>query len=352
MTYRIADINDAQLDSLLQTKIDQKTKPPGALGRLEDLAKRIGLIQRSVTPQLRNPIIAVFAADHGICAENVSAFPAEVTAQMVQNFLAGGAAINVFARLNEIQLKVVDAGVKFDFSDQTGTLIDAKIAPGTANFAVSPAMNAQQCEQAMQTGARLVGEWHADNCNVIGFGEMGIGNTSAAAVLTSVYADRPLEECVGAGTGLDREGVDKKLAVLKRALARTGLDSKAIRAEPLLGLREYGGFEIAMMCGAILRGAELRMLVLIDGFIATSAALVCRALAPEVLQYCVLTHCSAERGHSAALEALQDTPLLDLGMRLGEGTGAAVAYPIVQAAAGFLNEMSSFADANVSGKKT
>ena len=350
MSYDIQPIESAELRRSVQHKIDQKTKPPGALGRLESLALKIALIQQTECPVIRSPLVAVFAGDHGVTAEGVSAFPSEVTAQMVLNFLSGGAAINVFARQNGLALKIVDAGVDFEFAAYPD-LLDRKIAAGTNNFVAEPAMSPVQCERALAEAAELVDGWYELSTNVIGFGEMGIGNTSSAAVLTALYADQPLADCVGAGTGLDAGGVQAKLRVLERALVRTGLDTQAVQTDPWVGLREYGGFEIAMICGAMLRAAEHRMLVLVDGFIATSAYLVARAVNPIVGDYCVLTHRSAEVGHTPALRALDEMPLLDLGMRLGEGTGAAVALPIVAAAVNFLNEMASFEDAAVSGKK-
>ena len=348
MHFSISSVSNDLSDSL-QTRIDEKTKPVGALGLLESVALQIGRIQNTLTPSLDQPIIAVFAADHGINAEKVSAFPSEVTAQMVLNFLSGGAAINVFARLHEIQLKIVDAGVDFEFNAPAG-LIDAKIARGTQNYLSQSAMSPSQCEQAVNRGAGLVSEWSQAGCNVIGFGEMGIANTSAASLLTSIFAQIALEDSVGAGTGVRGSELDHKLQILKQSRTRYPFDDSQACAAPFATLAEFGGFEIAMICGGMLRAAEQRMLVLVDGFIATSAFLVARAVCPELQEYCVFTHRSTEPGHRRVLQHLGVAPLLDLHMRLGEGTGAAVAYPIVKAAVAFLNEMSSFSDAQVSGR--
>jgi nicotinate-nucleotide--dimethylbenzimidazole phosphoribosyltransferase len=348
MQFNIPPVSD-DLTSSLQKKIDEKTKPIGALGSLESLALQIGRIQNTLNPFLDNPVIAVFAGDHGISVEKVSAYPSAVTPQMVLNFLRGGAAINVFARLHDIQLKIIDAGVDFDF-DTHELLIGAKVARGTRNYLREAAMSATECEQAVCTGADLVSEWNRGGCNVIGFGEMGIANTSAAALLTSIFGQLPLADCVGAGTGLTGSGLDHKLRILEQSRARLNLDDAQAIAAPLSTLAEFGGFEIAMICGGMLRAAEKRMLILIDGFISMSAFLVARTICSDIQEYCVFTHCSAEQGHRVILDSLGVVPLLDLRMRLGEGTGAAVAYPIVKAAVNFLNEMSSFSDAQVSGR--
>ena len=336
------------LAAALQDKIDRKTKPLGALGQLEAVAHRIGLIQQTLSPQLDRPHLLVFAGDHGAARAGVSAYPQDVTWQMVENFLAGGAAINVFCRLNGLGLSVVDAGVAHDFGGPREGLIDLKIAPGTANYVEQAAMSPGQCAQAIEQGAGIVLGLAATGCNVVGFGEMGIGNTASAALLTHCLTGAPLAECVGRGTGLDDAGLARKRALLERALARyrnSGGDDDAFRV-----LAEFGGFEIATLVGALLAAAEARMVLLIDGFIVGAAALVAARLAPEVLEYCIFCHRSAEPGHAAQLSALGAEPLLDHGLRLGEGTGAALAYPLVRAAVAFLNEMASFESAGVSDK--
>jgi len=330
----------------LQSRIDGKTKPPGSLGQLESLALQIGEIQQSLTARLDNPHLLVFAGDHGAACAGVSAFPQEVTWQMVENFLAGGAAINVFARHNGLQLQVIDAGVAHAFGPRDG-LVDAKVAFGTHNYIEQAAMSSGERDAALARGAAIANNLGEQGCRVIGFGEMGIGNTAAAALLTHQLTGTPLADCVGRGTGLDDAGLARKQALLARAADRAGLPADA---DALTVLAEFGGFEIAMMTGAMLAAAERRMLLLIDGFIVTSALLVAARIAPAIVDYCVFCHRSAEPGHLAQLRALRAEPLLDLGLRLGEGTGAALAWPLVRAAAAFLNEMASFASAGVSGQ--
>ena len=333
---------DADLQARLQHKIDHKTKPLGALGQLEDLALQLGLIQRSDTLRLAHPHMVVFAADHGIAAEGVSAFPQAVTVQMVGNMLAGGAAINVLARQHGFALRVVDAGVASDIADQPG-LIQRKIAHGTQNICTGPAMQEAQCHAALQAGSDVV---KALPGNVIAFGEMGIANTSAAALLLHRLAGVSLEDATGRGTGLSDPQLLHKQQVLTRAAAQ---HPQAV--EPLQALAALGGFEIAMMTGAMLQAAAERRVVLVDGFIAGSAALVAHALAPQVKDYMVFCHRSAERGHHLLLAHLQARALLDLGLRLGEGTGALLAWPLLQSSACLMNEMASFESAGVSGKE-
>ncbi len=336
---------DRQLEAALLHKINQKTKPQGALGDLEKIALQVGLIQNTLTPQLSKPTMLVFAGDHGIVESGVSPYPQVVTAQMVHNFLAGGAAINVFARQHGMALKVVDSGVNHDFAD-TLDLIHAKVAYGTNSFLTEPAMTLAQCEQAMRKGAEIAQAEVAQGCNVLGFGEMGIGNTSSASCLMSLLCGLPIEACVGRGTGLDDNGLQRKLDVLRRAIARHALHD----ASPMQVLAAFGGFEIAMMAGAMLGVAQQRAVLLIDGFIATAASLVAAKLQSNILQYCVFSHCSDESGHARMLQHLEAKPLLNLGLRLGEGTGAALALPLLQAAVNFLNEMASFESAGVSEK--
>lgn len=341
--FSIAAIADPALHCALQQLIDQKTKPLGSLGRLEDLARQLGLIQQTTTPQLQRPAMLVFAADHGVTAERISAYPQSVTWQMVENFLAGGAAINIFARQFGWVLSLVDAGVKHDFGPRPG-LIDAKVAPGTHNFAHEPAMSAAHCAQALEQGRTLVRQQAQAGSKVLGLGEMGIGNTTAASALMHVLTSLPLSQCVGAGTGLDRPGVARKQQVIARAVRL----HEAQRLSPLALLAAFGGFEIAMLTGAILAAAELRMVILIDGFIVSSALLVAATLQPAVLDYCVFAHCSDEHGHAALLRHLGADPLFHLGLRLGEGTGCALALPLLQAAVACMRDMASFESAAVS----
>ena len=342
MEFNITVVDDS-LREALQQKIDNKTKPIGALGRLEAIALQVGLIQQQPDPVLQNPLLAVFAGDHGIAKEGVvNAYPQEVTAQMVLNMVAGGAAVNVFCRTHKVTTKIVDAGVASELSADDN-LIDRKIAMGTANYLEQPAMLVQECEEAIQTGAQLVDQWHKKGTNVIGFGEMGIGNTSSAAIITSLVTGESIKACTGMGTGLDKKGVSKKARVLKQAI-----QAHDIADNPISILRTFGGFEIAMIMGGMLQAAEHRMVILVDGFIATVAFLLACELYPEARGYGVFAHQSDEQGHRIQLEYLQAEPLLQLGMRLGEGTGAAMAYPIVRSAVNFLNEMVSFEDAGVS----
>lgn len=336
---------DPDLSPIIQKLIDHKTKPVGALGRLEPLALQIGLIQQTCTPAIVQPHIMVFAGDHGAARAGVSAFPQEVTWQMVENFLAGGAAINVFCRQMALGLTVVDAGVNHTFGPRTG-LIDAKIGPGTANFIDQAAMSEAQASDAIARGRRLAHALAGNGSNLVGFGEMGIGNTASAALITHCLTSAPLDRVTGRGTGLDDAGLARKKALLASALARAGKPATALAI-----LAEYGGFEIAMLAGAMLGAAERRMTLLIDGFIVTAALLVAHALNPAVLNYCVFAHRSREPGHGAQLTHLGVEPLIELDLRLGEGTGAALAFPLVQAAVSFLNEMASFASAGVSDGK-
>jgi nicotinate-nucleotide--dimethylbenzimidazole phosphoribosyltransferase len=345
MNFSISPLDHA-LDAALQHKIDNKTKPQGSLGQLEVLARQIGRIQQTLTPSLDRPHLLVFAGDHGAAKAGVSAYPQDVTWQMVENFLAGGAAINVFARQSGLTLTVVDAGVAHDFGPRDG-LIDAKCGPGTRNYIDEPAMSAAECAAALSKGAELARALADAGCNVLGFGEMGIGNTAAASLLTHALTGTPLIDCIGRGTGLDDAGLERKRDLLTRAVQRAALPANA---DPLRVLAEFGGFEIVMMAGAMLGGAERGMTLLIDGFIVSSALLAAARLAPAISDYCIFCHRSAEPGHLAQLRALKADPLIDLGLRLGEGTGAALAWPLVRAAAAFLNEMASFESAGVSDK--
>ncbi len=337
------------LDAALRAKIDGKTKPLGALGRLEDLAWQLGRIQQTLAPRLVKPTILVCAGDHGAAKAGISAYPQEVTWQMVENFLAGGAAINVFARVSGIELVIVDCGVAHDFGRRAG-LVDAKVSPvGTASYLDGAAMTAEQCAQALDNGAALIARLHADGCNVVGFGEMGIGNTASASLITHCLTSAPLADCVGRGTGLDDAGLTRKRQLLQQAL-ELWPERESGSADPLSVLARFGGFEIATMVGGMLAAAKRRMLVLIDGFISGAAALVAARLAPAFLDYAVCSHRSQEPGHRLQLAALGVEPLLDLDLRLGEGTGCALAWPLIKASCAMLDEMASFASAGVAEK--
>lgn len=335
----VAPVADAALQQRLQHLIDHKTKPMGSLGRLESLALQVALVQRSERPALLQPQVLVFAADHGLVAQGVSAYPSDVTWQMVQNFLSGGAAISVLARQHGLALQVVDAGVAHVFEPRPG-LLDHKVAHGTADASIGPAMSREQGLQAITAGREVVRQTPG---NVVLLGEMGIGNTSAAALLLARLAGLPIERCAGRGTGLDDAGFQRKTAVLRGVLQTHEAAQDALSA-----LCAFGGFEIAMMAGAALQAASERRLVVVDGFIAGSAILVARQWAAHLGDYCVFSHCSNEQGHAAMLRALGGTGLLDLGLRLGEASGAALAWPLIESAVRLLNEMASFESSGVS----
>ena len=337
----IESVTDIRLEAKLRHKIDNKTKPIGALGQLEDLALQLGLIQRCDVVTFENPQIIVFAADHGIAAEGVSAFPQTVTQQMVANMLAGGAAINVLARQHGFALQVVDAGVAADLDDHP-LLIKTKIAHGTQNMCRAPAMSEEQLDAALQAGAGVINILPG---NIVAFGEMGIANTSSAALLLHSLTGTTLKDATGRGTGLSDAQLLHKREVLMLAVKR-----HADATSPLQALAAMGGFEIAMMVGAMLQAASQRRVILVDGFIAGAAALLAQKLLPAVQHYMVFCHRSAERGHRLLLDHLNARPLLDLDLRLGEGTGALLAWPLVQSSARLMNEMASFASAGISGK--
>lgn len=337
----IPDLHDAPLAAALRHKIDRKTVPHGALGRLAALAERLGTILGTTEPRLDKPQLVVFAADHGIAARGVSAYPSDVTWQMVGNFLAGGAAVSVLARQHGIAQTVVDCGVRRDFAPAPGLHL-ARIAPGTADMSAGPAMSAAQCQQAVANGMALVKTLPG---NALLLGEMGIGNTSPASCLVARLAGIDVAEVTGAGTGLDAAGIARKTAVLREALA-----ANADATEPLAVLAALGGFEIATMVGAVLQAGSERRVIVVDGFIASSAVLVASKLVPHVLQCCVFGHRSDERGHARLLQLLGAEPLIDMGLRVGEGSGAALAWPLLESACRILNEMASFESAGVSNK--
>lgn len=332
------------LKEQLQHKIDFKTKPTGSLGQLEDIALQIGLIQNTLSPEIKNPSMLVFAADHGLTDEKISPYPKDVTWQMAMNFSAGGAAISVFCKQNNINLKVIDAGVDFDFPEGSG-IIDAKIARGSKNMRYQPAMSIEECELAMKKGAEFVQKEAENGCNTIAFGEMGIGNTSPSSLLMSKFTGISIEECTGRGSGLEGEAIDRKTQILKEIF------EKYQPKTPLETLATFGGLEIAMMTGAILEAKKLKMIILVDGFIATAATLTAFHFNPQVRENCIFCHQSDEKGHILMLQYLNAEAILKLHMRLGEGTGAALALPIVHSAVNFINQMASFEDAGVSNKE-
>ena len=342
----------------VQARLDHLTKPTGALGRLETLAIEIALIQRSDRPLLRRPAMLVFAADHGVATAGVSAYPAEVTAQMVANIAGGGAAVNVLCRQHGIDLSVIDVGVRgrtatpgvLEAADKAGAavvdpagaarLLRCPVAEGTADLRHGPAMTAAQCRRAVDIGRARVAATDAD---AILLGEMGIGNTSSAALLTAWATGAGLAGCVGRGTGLDDAGLARKLSILELAWQRHQPGD-----EPMAALAAIGGLEIAALVGAIIEAARRRRVIVIDGFVVTAALLVAARLAPAVVDYCVLAHRSGEAGHGPALASLGLVPLVDLSMRLGEGSGAALAWPLILSSLSLLDQMATFTSAGVS----
>jgi nicotinate-nucleotide--dimethylbenzimidazole phosphoribosyltransferase len=323
--------------------INAKTKPHGSLGRLEALAIQLACLQDTLTPDVDDARVLVFAADHGIADDAVSAYPKAVTAQMVQNFASGGAAICVLARSVGAELEVLDVGVDADLSHVSG-VVHASVRRGTRNMRHADAMTGGECVQAMDVGRAAVDRAVRDGVQVIVLGEMGIGNTTAAAALTSVFAQAPAAQTVGRGTGIDDAQWARKVAIVEEVLASRNPDSTA----PLATLRAMGGLEIAAMTGAVLAAAAHNLVVIVDGYIATAAVLVADRIDSGIRRACIFAHRGAEPGHRIALDALDAHPLLALDLRLGEGSGAALALPLVRAAACILREMATFEDAGVS----
>ncbi|MFB9108210.1 nicotinate-nucleotide--dimethylbenzimidazole phosphoribosyltransferase [Flavobacterium gyeonganense] len=336
--------DETNFSSLLQEKIDSKTKPVGALGTLETLAFQIGTVFKTLNPKIINPNIVVFAADHGIANHGVSAYPQDVTRQMVNNFLEGGAAINVFCNQHDIKLSIVDSGVNYDFPTNV-KLINAKIAKGTQSFLHAPAMSDTELHLCFEKGRGIVETIAKKGSNCIGFGEMGIGNTSTASVLMSILTGFPIEECVGKGTGVADEKLIQKQNLLKKAIKNYSGPAELMRQ-----LAYFGGFEIIQMASGMLTAYENNMIILVDGFICSVAFLIALKMNPDIHKNAVFCHCSAEKAHEKLLDYLQAKPILNLDLRLGEGTGCAVAFPILKSAEVFLNEMASFESAGVSRK--
>lgn len=339
---------DRSLQAQLQQKIDHLNKPKGSLGRLEELALQIGLIQHTLTPSLNHPCHLLLGGDHGIEREGVSVSPREVTWQQMINFTHGGGGVNMFCRQHGFKLRIVDVGVDYDLSDIDG-IINCKIARGTRNFLHEAAMNQEEYDRAMQVGVRLVDECVAEGCQVISVGEMGIANTSPSSIWMSLFGNIPLDECIGAGAGLDSPGISHKRQVLAEAVehyhqTRSG-DTAKVDDEDVI--RYFGGFEMVAAVGAMLRGAERGLVVLVDGFIMTACAIAAIRLCPEAQDYMVFTHCGDESGHRRMLDIVGARPLLNLGLRLGEGTGALCAFPILDSAVRMINEMNNFDTAKI-----
>ncbi|MEM8926701.1 MAG: nicotinate-nucleotide--dimethylbenzimidazole phosphoribosyltransferase [Bacteroidota bacterium] len=342
----ITSIN-TKLDSQIWDKLNLKTKPQGSLGKLEHIAYQIARVRGTLTPSLNKPIVLVFAGDHGIAKSGlVNPFPQEVTYQMVMNFLAKGAAINVMSKVTEMEVVVVDAGVNHSF-EPTLPMVHAKMSFGTADYRFEPAMSLETCHKAMQKGANIAADIIGKGTNVIGFGEMGISNTSSASLITSTLCDIPLSDCVGKGTGATGDFLKQKQNTLKEVQRFHGLTTEA-DADKVLAT--FGGFEIAQMVGGMLETASKQCLILVDGFISTAAFLLAHRMAPEIKEFVIFTHRSEELGHTKALAYLNADPLLELQMRLGEGTGCVAAYPLLQMSVSILNEMASFESAGVTGK--
>lgn len=330
---------DEAIRQTLESKVDNLTKPKGSLGVLEELAIQIGVIQQTLSPELKSPTHVVFAADHGIVEEGVSVSPKEVTQQMVFNFLKGGAGVNFLARQHGFKLKVVDSGVDYDFSNhpQYNEIIDLKIARGTRNYLHEAAMSAEECDRAIECGAQVVDDCHHDGCNIICFGEMGITNTSSSALWMSALLGVDLKLCVGAGSDSTGDITNHKYEVLKRSWEGYKGDGS-----PYDTMRYFGGYEMVMTVGAMLRAAELGMIILIDGFIMSACALMASQLNENFINYAIFGHVGDETGHKMLLDAMGARPILHLGFRLGEGTGALCAYPIVESSVLMIREMSSF----------
>ena len=333
------------LEQAIQAKIDNLNKPKGSLGRLEELAMQVCLVQQTLEPSLAHPCHLLLGGDHGIEREGVSVSPREVTWQQMINFTRGGGGVNMFCRQHGFKLRIVDVGVDYDLSDIPG-ILNRKIARGTKDFLYEPAMSEEEFNKAIAVGVDLVDACCAEGCRVLSIGEMGIANTSPSSIWMHLFGNIPLEECIGAGAGLNNDGIRHKYEVLKKAVDRfNGLNGQPIN--PIKPIMFFGGFEMVAAIGAMLRAAELRMMILVDGFIMTACALAACQLRPEVKDYMIFTHCGDESGHKRMLDAMGARPLLNLGLRLGEGTGALCAYPIVDSAVRMMNEMNNFENAKI-----
>lgn len=354
--YNIVPVS-SDMDAELQQKIDLKTKPQGALGQLEAIAKQLGQIQQSLEPEVVKPHMIVFAADHGVVAQNVSPFPQEVTYQMVLNFLSGGAAVNVFCAQHNVPLRIVDVGVKSVFEDNN-LLSKRKVANGTRDFTQKAAMTEYEFKAALQVGFDEVDRVKTAGSNLVMFGEMGIGNTTTASCLMSCLTGLSAQSCVGPGTGSDEAGIARKAEVIERVKARLKEDhprelyrQTVDKLDTQLIAQECGGFEIIAMTGAMLRAAERKVAFVVDGFICSVAFLLAQKLDVNVKGFAIFAHESEETAHSALLRYLEVTPLLSMSLRLGEGSGAILALPLIQSATLFLKNMASFDSAQVSQEK-
>lgn len=330
-----------ELAEAVQYKIDQKTKPLGSLGKMERIAKQIALIQGTLTPKLVKPVMLTVASDHHICQEGVSSCPVEITWQQCLNFLKGGGGIGLFSQIYGFDLYVVDAGVDYDFQPHE-KLIDAKVRRGSRNFLHETAMTLNECHQAIENGRQIARRFSAKGTNVLAFGEMGIGNTSPASALLSVFSGLDVATCVGPGAGLSPEGIQHKTEVIRQAIEKHGISNN-----PVENMARFGGLEIATIAGAMLEAAVLQMVIITDGFITTSALMAAAAINSSVLDYALFSHQSHEQGHQRMIQFLKGEPIMHLDFRLGEGTGAAVSYAIIQGAVAMLNHMTSFDESGV-----
>ena len=339
---------DKSLKEAVQAKIDNLNKPKGSLGRLEELAMQVCLIQQTQEPSLAHPCHLLLGGDHGIEREGVSVSPREVTWQQMINFSHGGGGVNMFCRQHGFHLRIVDVGVDYDFPIENGEfrIENRKIARGTKNFLYEPAMTEEEFGKAIEVGVSLVDDCIREGCRVLSIGEMGIGNTSPSSIWMHLFGNIPLEECIGAGAGLDNEGIRHKYEVLKRAVDR--FNGEPInRKNTIASLCYFGGFEMVAAIGAMLRAAEQHLIILVDGFIMTACAIAAIRLYPDVQDYMIFTHQGDESGHKMMLDIVDAKPLLNLGLRLGEGTGALCAFPIVDSAVRMMNEMNNFDNAKI-----
>ena len=336
---------DRSMQAAIQAKIDNLNKPKGSLGRLEELAMQVCLVQQTLEPSLAHPCHLLLGGDHGIERDGVSVSPREVTWQQMINFTRGGGGVNMFCRQHGFKLRVIDVGVDYDLSNVPG-IINRKVAYGTKNFLYEPAMSEEEFDKAIQVGVDLVDDCVAEGCRVLSIGEMGIANTSPSSIWMHLFGNIPLDECIGAGAGLDTPGIRHKYEVLSQAVAR--YQSILSPLTPHLSpLRFFGGFEMVAAIGAMLRAAEQHLIILVDGFIMTACAVAAIRLYPAVQDYMIFTHCGDESGHKRMLDIVNAKPLLHLGLRLGEGTGALCAFPIVDSAVRMMNEMNNFDNAKI-----
>ncbi len=340
--FDIQPVNTS-LKTAIQEKIDNLNKPKGSLGRLEELAMQVCLVQQTLEPSLTHPCHLLLGGDHGIEREGVSVSPREVTWQQMINFTRGGGGVNMFCRQHGFKLRVVDVGVDYDLSNVPG-IISRKIARGTKNFLYEPAMSEEEFDKAIQVGVDLVDDCCAEGCRVLSIGEMGIGNTSPSSIWMHLFGNIPLDECIGAGAGLNNDGIRHKYEVLSTSLERCPSD---IKHQTSAIIRYFGGFEMVAAIGAMLRAAEQHLIILVDGFIMTACAVAAIRLYPAVQNYMIFTHCGDESGHKRMLDIVNAKPLLHLGLRLGEGTGALCAFPIVDSAVRMMNEMNNFDNAKI-----